>query len=117
MKFDRYDCLVMGGGPAGLTAALYLARFRRRVALVDEGRSRAASIPRTHNHPGFPDGISGEALLRTLRSQAEKYHAEIQADTVERLVPLKDGFDIRTSIGSFRASKVLLATGITVPKH
>ena len=45
------DCIVVGGGPAGLTAAIYLARFRRRVILVDGGESRAALIPRSHNHP------------------------------------------------------------------
>lgn len=113
MKFDRYDCLVVGGGPAGLTAALYLARFRRRVVLFDAGRSRAASIPRTHNHPGFLDGIAGPTLLQTLRSQAEQYGAEIHSGTVDCLTPSDDGFEVRTDGGSFRASKVVLATGIT----
>ncbi len=74
---QTYDCLVVGGGPAGLTAALYLARFRRRVLVIDAGNSRAASIPRSHNHPGFADGIPGEVLLSTLRTQAEEYGAEI----------------------------------------
>ena len=44
---------LIGGGPAGLTAAIYLARYRRAVVLVDDGRSRAALMPASHNYPGF----------------------------------------------------------------
>jgi thioredoxin reductase (NADPH) len=51
------DVLVVGAGPAGLTAAIYLARFQLTVAVVDAGQSRAALIPRTRNHPGYPGGI------------------------------------------------------------
>ncbi|MGK2915436.1 MAG: NAD(P)-binding protein [Porticoccaceae bacterium] len=53
------DCLIVGAGPAGLTAAIYLARYRRRILVVDAGQSRAALIPITHNYPGFPHGVSG----------------------------------------------------------
>jgi thioredoxin reductase (NADPH) len=48
-----HDVLVIGGGPAGLAGALYLARFNRRVLIVDAGESRAATIPRSHNIAGF----------------------------------------------------------------
>ncbi|NYM87405.1 NAD(P)-binding protein, partial [Salmonella enterica subsp. enterica serovar Typhimurium] len=57
MPDNVLDCLVIGGGPAGLTAAIYLARFRRRFQVVDAGASRAALIPTSHNHAGFPEGI------------------------------------------------------------
>ncbi len=57
---ETIDCLIIGGGPAGLTAAIYLTRFRRKIVLVDEGNSRARWIPHSHNHPGFPDGIGGD---------------------------------------------------------
>jgi NAD(P)-binding Rossmann-like domain len=61
--------LIVGGGPAGLTAAIYLARYRRDAVLVDEGVSRAKLIPASHNYPGFK-GIAGPDLLARLREQA-----------------------------------------------
>ncbi|MBW8884662.1 MAG: NAD(P)/FAD-dependent oxidoreductase, partial [Planctomycetia bacterium] len=64
---DNLDALIIGGGPSGLTAAIYLARYRRRVLLIDSDQSRAALIPETHNYPGFADGIAGPALLDALR--------------------------------------------------
>src|SRR5689334_9698662 len=63
---SMYDCLIVGGGPAGLIAAIYLARFRRDVRVIDAGASRASLIPTSHNYPGFPDGISGPELLARL---------------------------------------------------
>ena len=73
----QVDCAVIGGGQAGLTAALYLARFRRRVVVIDAGQSRAALIPVSHNYPGFPQGICGNELLDRLRAQARLYGVEI----------------------------------------
>ena len=55
---ETTDCAIIGGGPAGLVAALYLLRFRRTVLIADKGSSRAALIPRSHNYPGFPDGVT-----------------------------------------------------------
>src|SRR5689334_20831808 len=113
MIASHYDCLVIGGGPAGLTAALYLARFRRRVLVVDAGKSRAARIPRSHNHPGFIDGISGPELLRTVRVQAERYGAMVIAGTVLSLQPSADGFVADTTVGTITALRIMLTTGIT----
>jgi thioredoxin reductase (NADPH) len=110
---QRLDCLIVGGGPAGLTGALYLARFRRNVAVVDAGKSRAASIPRSHNHPGFPNGIAGKSLLQTLRKQAEEYGAKIIAGDVSSLAWTNDCFEVQSTAGVFCASRILLATGIT----
>jgi len=66
---ESCDCAIIGGGPAGLTAAIYLARYRRRIVLFDGRDSRAALIPESHNYPGFPEGISGPGLLSALRKQ------------------------------------------------
>jgi thioredoxin reductase (NADPH) len=79
------DCLVVGAGPAGLTAATYLARFRRRFVLVDAGKSRARWIPASHNCPGFPFGIGGTELLAKMRAQAETYGARIDEGCIARL--------------------------------
>ena len=57
---EQLDCLIIGGGPAGLTAAIYLARFHLKILVVDDGKGRAQSIPCTHNLSGFPDGIGGK---------------------------------------------------------
>ena len=106
------DCLIIGGGPAGLTAAIYLARFRRNVLLVDDGQSRARLIPESHNYPGFPDGISGPKLLAELREQAETYGARLQNGRVNAL--RKDGEVFVADVGGdeIRARHVLLASGI-----
>ena len=61
---DRYDAIIVGAGPAGLTAATYLARFRRSVLVLRAGRPRADWIPESHNTPGFPRGVGGPELLR-----------------------------------------------------
>ncbi len=109
---DPYDCLIVGGGPAGLTAAIYLARYRRRVLVVDSGQSRAAWIPKTHNYPGFEDGISGKALLSKLREQAEEYGAEFQNAEVTSLKNEGDGFAAIAEGKTIRAKRVIMATGI-----
>jgi thioredoxin reductase (NADPH) len=105
------DCLIIGGGPAGLTAATYLARFRRNALLVDDGQSRARLIPETHNYPGFL-GISGVKLLAHLREQAEKHGAKLQDGRVEALRKTDGAFVARVGDKDLRAQRVLLATGI-----
>jgi len=106
------ECLIIGGGPAGLTAAIYLARFRRKFCLIDAGSSRAGWIPMSHNHAGFPEGISGEALLERMRAQAARYGCKVRAGTVRQLERLPDGrFRATTESGSWISETVLLATG------
>jgi thioredoxin reductase (NADPH) len=82
---EPLDCLVIGAGPAGLTAAIYLARFRLALAVVDSGQSRAATIPRTNNHAGYPQGIPGAELLNRMREQAARFGVEPVQDNVSRL--------------------------------
>lgn len=112
MNADRYDVLVVGGGPAGLTAAIYLARFRRRVIVVDEGHSRAKWIPCTHNHAGFPEGIGGEDLLVRMRTQAEQYGAAIVTGRLDTLESSGDLFDACGEGLAITARAVVLATGV-----
>ena len=113
---EPLDCLVVGGGPAGLSAAIYLARFRRRFRVIDGGLSRAATIPLSHNHPGFPDGIGGPALLARMRRQAEVYGARIDSGLVEGLERRRGDDTFVAAVGNdgevVRARTVLLATGV-----
>jgi thioredoxin reductase (NADPH) len=111
-KSKTYDCVVIGAGPAGLTAAIYLARFRRDVLVIDGGASRAAWIPKSRNYPGFPDGVRGKTLLARMRRQAELYGAQIEAGYVDELNNLRGGFRLETAEGAVRAAKVILATGV-----
>jgi thioredoxin reductase (NADPH) len=109
------DCLIVGGGPAGLTAAIYLARFHLDIMVVDAGKSRASWIPCTRNVSGFPDGIQGTELLRRMREQACKYGAKIETEVVTRLDRDEQSGQFTATWGSgrARARSVLLATGVT----
>jgi thioredoxin reductase (NADPH) len=104
--------VVVGAGPAGLTAAIYLARYRRRFCVIDAGGSRAAWIPKSHNHPGFPGGISGKTLLSRMRRQAEAYGADIRSGHIDALRRVRGGFALETVDRTLKARKVILATGV-----
>ena len=105
------DCVIIGGGPAGLTAAIHMARFRRRVIVIDAGASRAALIPRTWNHPGYPAGIRGGRLLGRMRQQVSDLGVPIVRERVVRVAPLPHGgFEVLA--GSLHIARhVILATG------
>lgn len=111
------DALIIGGGPGGLTAAIYLARFRRRVQVVDAGNGRCGWIPRSHNMPGYPDGIPGPELLRRMREQAEIYGAGFAHGAIESLSVAQAGdspeFTAIAADGTaWRSRSVILATGV-----
>ena len=106
------DCIIIGAGPAGLTAAIYLARFHLSIRMFDCGSSRAALIPRTHNHAGYPEGISGEDLLQRMREQAARFGAFREEAEVTRIEPRDAGFTVHAGARAFEARSVLLATGV-----
>lgn len=110
---DRlYDVVIIGGGPAGLTAALYLARARYRV-LVLEREQFGGQITITHevvNYPGV-ERISGRDLTEIMRRQAERFGAELLLAQAEALELDGDLKTVRTDRGDFRCFGVLLATG------
>jgi thioredoxin reductase (NADPH) len=114
MDEPAIDCLIVGGGPAGLTAAIYLARFHLDILVVDGGKSRAAWIPCTRNHAGFPDGISGQDLLDRMKEQACKYGAKIESEFVSKLERDEQSglFTATWGSGCATARTVLLATGV-----
>jgi thioredoxin reductase (NADPH) len=106
------DCVVIGAGPGGLTAAIYLARYLRDVLVVEDGRSRALWIPRSHNCPGYPDGIPGPELIERLRQQAARYNVRLLRERVETLERLDNGgFRVGLQEQTISARTVILATG------
>jgi thioredoxin reductase (NADPH) len=110
------DALIIGGGPAGLTAALYLARFRRRVLVADDGAPRAAWIPTSHNVPFFADGIAGTEILARQAEAVGRYDVPIVGGTVTTLERARDGFvAVLEHAGAeprrIEARRVVLATG------
>ncbi|MBO0750370.1 MAG: NAD(P)/FAD-dependent oxidoreductase [Porphyrobacter sp.] len=105
------DCIIIGAGPAGLTAAIYLSRYLLSIRLFDSGDSRAALIPCTRNLAGFPHGISGTELLARMQEQAHAFGAIREEKRVEHLAPIAEGFTVGTDSGTYRARTVLVATG------
>ncbi|HEU4961099.1 MAG TPA: NAD(P)/FAD-dependent oxidoreductase [Sphingomonas sp.] len=109
---ETIDCLIVGAGPAGLTAAIYLARFYLATRIIDAGKSRAAMIPCTRNTAGFPDGIAGTELLDRMRRQAAEFGANVATGLVERLERSGETLTAHFGGSTVVARTVLLATGV-----
>ena len=106
-----YDTAIIGGGPAGLTAAIYLARYRRTVVVIDRGGSRAALIPTSHNHAGYPQGIHGEDLLAAMRTQAAQFGAELIGGEIEHIRAAGQDWHLTGPSLDLTTRTVLFATG------
>lgn len=108
-----YDALIIGGGPAGLSAAVYLARFTRRVLVLDSGAGRSSFAQRNDNYLGFPEGVTTRELRELGRKQAERFGAEFKTCRVERLEPIDGGIRVFTTEGDYEGRTILFATGVT----
>src|SRR5215213_6772593 len=106
------EVIVVGGGIAGLSAAIYLGRAQRDTLVIDSGHSMAKWEPVVENYLGFPAGVSGEDLLKFGRRQAERHEVEFIADEIEEIGREEDDFILRGRNGRYRAKRLLLATGI-----
>lgn len=109
---QAFDCIIIGGGPAGLMAAIYLARFHRNVCVVDAGESRAALIPRSHNVPGFVHGLSGDELIARMSAQLDELPVTRVEAEVTALQRHEHGFQASWNGAAHGAATVILACGI-----
>ncbi|MGO4300199.1 NAD(P)/FAD-dependent oxidoreductase [Leifsonia sp. RAF41] len=108
---DRADVVIIGGGPAGLSAALSLGRARRRVVVVDGGRPRNAPAPHMHGVLGH-DGLPPLELLEKGRREVVGYGVRIVPGTATLARVVDGGVEIDTTAGTLRARRLVVATGL-----
>ena len=106
------EVIIVGGGMAGLSAAIYLGRAQRDTLVIDSGKSMAKWEPVVENYLGFPDGVGGEELLESGRRQAERHEVEFAEDKIEKITVEDGEFVLRGKDRSYHARRLLLATGI-----
>jgi thioredoxin reductase (NADPH) len=106
------EVIVLGGGIAGLSAAIYLGRAQRDTLVIDAGHSMAKWEPKVENYLGFPDGIDGNDLLEYGRAQARKHEVEFVEDEIGEVSRDDSGFVLKGEAGEYRCRSLLLATGI-----
>lgn len=114
-----HDVVIIGGGPAGLTAGIYAARETLDVILLEKGITGGipAIVDHIENYPGFPEGISGMELMQRMRAQADRFNLQVdELVQVERIVPEKDGFRVVTDNRQYQSRTIIIASGGN-PRH
>src|SRR6056297_1130928 len=102
---------IIGGGPAGLSAAIYTARADKRTLVFDDGGGTTRDVSRMENVYGFPDGVTGPELVEVGQEHAEKYGAERISEEVVHIERTDDGFRVETTADEYAVDGVILATG------
>ena len=109
-----YDVIIIGGGPAGLTAAIYTGRAKRKTLVLEASMigGTAATTDAIDNYPGFPEGINGQELMDNFRQQAERFNVEIRSEEVTGIENLGDYKKLLTSAGTtYLTRAVIIAVG------
>jgi thioredoxin reductase (NADPH) len=108
-----YQCIIVGGGIAGLQAAIQLGRYMHRVLVIDSADGRSTLCHSYHNILGYPNGVSGQHLREMGKSHAAELGIEFLQDKVVSTKELDEGFQIVTTTGAtFMTKRILLATGV-----
>jgi thioredoxin reductase (NADPH) len=108
-----FDSIIIGGGPAGLSAAIYLGRALRSVLVLDAGQGRTTWNQRNENYLGFPNGIRANELVKRGRRQAERFGVQFQSASVRAARREGDEFEIELDDQTLRARTLIFATGVT----
>jgi len=111
---SNYEVVVVGGGPAGLTAALYTTRLGHDTAIINRGGGRAAMMQDTHNVIGVTEDVSGNEFLQTAIEQVRSYGADYHRDFVTDAGRTEDGrFRLEAGDVTATTDRVVLATGFS----
>ncbi|AWB27944.1 NAD(P)/FAD-dependent oxidoreductase [Halococcoides cellulosivorans] len=105
------EIAIVGGGPAGLAAAVYTARADRETIVFDSGEGTTASVDWMENVYGFPEGIAGPDIVARGREHAERFGAEIIREEVVRIADDGEGYTVETTDSTYSVTGVVLATG------
>ena len=113
-----YDVIIIGGGPAGLTAGIYTSRERLDTLLLEKQMcgGLTATTDLVENYPGFPEGVKGMDLMNRFKEQAEKFGVKIsESEEVKRIEPVGKRIKVQTDEKEYNASAVIIASG-SIPK-
>ena len=107
-----YDSIIIGAGPAGMTAAIYLARANKKVLIIEKETigGQISSSPLVENYPGY-EGISGSVLANNMYNQVDKLGVDIELDEVTDIIP-GELHTVKTLDNEFKARTVIIATGV-----
>lgn len=109
----NFDCIIIGGGIAGLQASIQLGRYMHKVLVIDSGDGRSTLCRSYHNILGYPDGVSGQHLRETGRQQAEQLGVQFLNGKAESISKMEASFQVTITKGdTFTSERLLLATGV-----